>query len=1727
MLRAFIGAFVLAFCTVVPTAVSAQADPVRIEPSPGTYGNAVTVTCTSENTDAELYYRFSNSTTERWVPYLVPINLPATRGTERSYTVEIGMRGDEGISSLGSRTYTIDRRAPEKPAISLISADEDDIRIDFEKIKGESLRYWSSAEPERGFTDWTGEEIILNRTDVEEFPLTVKAYTRDEAGNRSPLAGRTFVQPIREEKEPELNVPSPVEGTFVNPQLLYIKNSDAFEWVRYTVNGDDPVYRGAVYDNPVLLRAKGSYTLRIAAKTARGNTLRLQRDFSIEGEGPLYFEFKSGTLKRPRPIEPPDRKNGYVLYYTKSDRMVTENDEFFREALPLFTEAPTLQHQQVRIGVLDPQSEEIFQYRYFFLYDNRVPGPPEIEPAGEVPFQKSLKIHMQGPEHADIYYTLDGSTPDEFSNTYDGPFELTAPEGVDTGSIRLQAVAQLRNDRRSPVISRLIEYDTRRPETPHAEIVERSSNTVTLRFSAGGARYYRFETAINARAQEPSLRSPRSSEELTLEFPRGLEAEVYLTVMSEDRAHNLSSGVDTLRFRVDSVPPEPPEVSMTDGTLEIKGNGTAFYRVTDAPRRELLPPHPGSGTEQFSRYEKTVKVEGMQGERRAFRAWAYVEDEAGNRSRIASSEVYTVDLRDPTVPEITGTTEKNLHNTPTTVSLSSRTGIEAIEYRLTSAQGRAEPVFDENADFQAYTGALRLSGEEGKRTVYLLEYRSRISDGGEASTVQRERFVIDRDPPPPPALTGVQSGVSYSRPVFIHSGVTEGRVFIWAATKGELEELSNSAGNEHGQQTQEKTDDSGPVNEARQLVTDTVLQQKGVPVSDGVLIDCPDNFVRHYTVYAATFDQAGNSTFLQEPIRFTIDRRPPPLPELKGVPAKGVTADDVKLTPEKGEYSGLRYTVATDNGIPPVPDASSPATNATLRFNGEDGKRVVYTLRYRAVDEAGNLSEKTGNLRWVIDRRTPRVPDIRAELIGPRSSFISLETPADRGSMYYSIDGSRFVEYSEPFFYSLEGPNERGEIRAYTESLTGIQSGMAEETCFDVPLASSLVEGIQNGRTYGENVTVHPRAQRYANGAELRYVLEVGKGPTVTTSPFSPLFPDDRLRLSALPGESITYRLGVGLHVPVLPNPLRRETYTVTVDKSAPPVPTVKGVHDGGYFTEERSISLGIPEGDGKIRYSLSERGEPAEPFRPYEDPIRIGGATGAMKEYRLSFYAVDAVDNRSQTRDIYFTIDQDGIYVSPAGSDRAAGGRKDPFRSLSRALREVQETDRTTIVLSEGDYSLHSPVSVERSLTIKGGYGNEDWRPTGNQSTISLDKDFPGNKTAFEVDGGKFKAERLLMNTSVRSGTMYQVKNGGTLDVSESTIVTGSVEDDTSIEVRSSSVRFLDSRIDVGPINGGHALSIHDGSILLQSASITGGTHPGTAGILALTQSAAQFEDAVIDPGKGRSLTAIELNGGSLDSVGSTLYAGFGSNRSIILDSSGAKVRMRRTSFLSERRDAEGHLLTGVLSEGDEITLNECSFRLRGYTGAVALKSSNSDLTIQGGTYRTAEQREFSYLVQTAGGSFNAENALFESGETFDNLMCELKQTAAQLRHMTLAHGGGERISAAFSYDGSELRIASSVIASERNGRSAALLLKKVPEDLAIENNLFSGWPVLLDLEGNAPVTTVDTLEEPGGPFSGEAPFSGNRQLPRNEIFENETNYRLKDRELRKNFGYSLADGQ
>src|SRR6056297_955038 len=303
----------------------AQESAVTLTPAAGTVSEALKVDIES-HLGEPVQFRFKNSSDDSWVDYTRALHLSALPGEERTFTLQV--RSQNTVSdSIETFQYVIDRRMQKAPIIDIRQQDAGYL-VDFSVDENQAqVKYWLSGFEQAEFKTWDTKTIAASQKSV------VKAYSVDEAGNRSPMVTKKLPELLPCKSTSVIELPSPVSGTFVNAQWLVIPNAHCFEWVRYSLETENSRSNKIVYTEPVLIQKTGTFTLRVQAKPYYQKQLSEKKlEFTItEPQNSVLNLFSSTATETSGPVEDihsfplPTVEEGVELYYSLEDTPVSPN----------------------------------------------------------------------------------------------------------------------------------------------------------------------------------------------------------------------------------------------------------------------------------------------------------------------------------------------------------------------------------------------------------------------------------------------------------------------------------------------------------------------------------------------------------------------------------------------------------------------------------------------------------------------------------------------------------------------------------------------------------------------------------------------------------------------------------------------------------------------------------------------------------------------------------------------------------------------------------------------------------------------------------------------------------------------------------------------------------------------------------------------------------------------------------------------------------------------------------------------------------------------------------------------------------------------------------------------------------------------------------------------------------------------------------------------------------
>ncbi len=204
---------------------------------------------------------------------------------------------------------------------------------------------------------------------------------------------------------------APQGGTYSTPVLVTLSNAMPTAQIYYTTDGSTPTISSTRYIAPISVPS--STTIKaIAAVTGWTNSPISSVTYNIQGgqtASPIFTP-SSGTYSVGQSVTISDVTPGATIYYTTDGSNPTTSSAPFTSAISVSTNT-TLKAIAVAGGNTSAIASATYSFQAF--------PPTFTPPGGAYASAQSVKL-SDGSPGAQIYYTLDGSTPTTSSTLYSG-----------------------------------------------------------------------------------------------------------------------------------------------------------------------------------------------------------------------------------------------------------------------------------------------------------------------------------------------------------------------------------------------------------------------------------------------------------------------------------------------------------------------------------------------------------------------------------------------------------------------------------------------------------------------------------------------------------------------------------------------------------------------------------------------------------------------------------------------------------------------------------------------------------------------------------------------------------------------------------------------------------------------------------------------------------------------------------------------------------------------------------------------------------------------------------------------------------------------------------------------------------------------------------------------------------------------------------------------------------
>ncbi len=528
---------------------------VQIQPSPGKYNEKIQVTLTTER-GADLFFALGD---QQPMPYVSPLQI-------RKDTVIRYFARDRYGNLSKENTARFEVRLDTVPPVSVASPRGGkyfhpvSVRLKTEE-NGKIYYTTDGSEPTRSSEAYQTPVALRENT-------TLRFFAVDEAGNAE--GAHKEVYNIRLDSTKPVTLAEPSGGLFRGPVEVSL-SAEKGTVVYYSIDGSRPNMKSPRYSRPVRFVRSG--VLRFFAVDEAGNRESVREEsYVIDAQPPsVKAEPRPGTFAKPVKVTLRSNERGAIRYELGGGE-ASLSSPLYKNPLDI---SRTTTISFLAVDSAGNKSPAISgEYVIDTVPPQAVPRPPGGEYSGRI------RVKIETSEPADVFYTIDGSTPSENSLKYRGPITINS-----NTTLSYLAVDKVGN--RSVRLSQRYILDSSPPKTTAEPPGSTFSGAVTVSLLSEEGAVVRYTLD----GISPSEASP------VYEKPIRLVKDTQLKFYGTDRSGNREE-VRVEKYTFDTTPPstrvDPPPgyyskpISVTfssekSGQIFVRRSGQKDYKIYSGP----------------------------------------------------------------------------------------------------------------------------------------------------------------------------------------------------------------------------------------------------------------------------------------------------------------------------------------------------------------------------------------------------------------------------------------------------------------------------------------------------------------------------------------------------------------------------------------------------------------------------------------------------------------------------------------------------------------------------------------------------------------------------------------------------------------------------------------------------------------------------------------------------------------------------------------------------------------------------------------------------------------------------------------------------------------------------------------------------------------------------------------------------------------------------------------
>jgi len=374
---------------------------VLIQPAPGKYNEKIQVTLTSEP-GADLFIGIGDAEP---MPYIAPLEL------RRDTVIRYFARDRYGnLSTESAVEYLV--RLDTVPPVSVASPRGGkyfhpvSVRLNTEE-GGVVFYTTDGSKPTRSSETYRTPVAMRKDTSIRFFAV-------DEAGNAEDAHKEVYN--IKVDSTKPITLAEPSGGLFREPVVVNLSVEEG-TLVYYTIDGSRPTTKSGRYSKPVQFVRSG--VLRFFAVDEAGNKESVREEsYVIDAQAPtVKSEPVAGAFAAPVKVVLKSSERG-VIRYEIGGGVANQSSPLYKKPLNI-SRTTTLSFFAV-----DQAGNKSPVLKNEYIVDTEPPQAVTRPPGGK--YSGRIRVKIEASEPADIYYTVDGSTPSKSSLPYRGPITINS-----------------------------------------------------------------------------------------------------------------------------------------------------------------------------------------------------------------------------------------------------------------------------------------------------------------------------------------------------------------------------------------------------------------------------------------------------------------------------------------------------------------------------------------------------------------------------------------------------------------------------------------------------------------------------------------------------------------------------------------------------------------------------------------------------------------------------------------------------------------------------------------------------------------------------------------------------------------------------------------------------------------------------------------------------------------------------------------------------------------------------------------------------------------------------------------------------------------------------------------------------------------------------------------------------------------------------------------------------